>query len=345
MSTVQDLFSTLPTTMLGQYEGKEVYEIPRLPHAQCIVIPLIRETIAPILVRNNDAELTTEMHLAGSNRIRMIASKTKGVERRRGAQILRMLNLGGFAPANKAFKPKHKPMSAVFDLNTLIFGDSANGTQKAIYPVHAAVLYSDAISVESIRGQIDSVFRQGGISEDGGTYDIENRGTSSNIFTTYSVKPGTRFVQTLVLLGNRVTREAWDHLLLSIGIAGSYGGATAVTGTNLKTHMAGVYWGSLEQPINAPANVLEGLTGSMATHDMITHVAERFANAYAFGIAPHIVEDYLQGLMSQLDQEDTALVRQYGHGAKQAAELFDAWFKDKKVDRKGRASDATESEE
>lgn len=348
MSTFTDLFSTLPTTMHEQYTGKEVVTIPRLPQSQCIVLPLVRTSIAPMLIRNNDAELTTDLYLADANRIRMIASKTKGVERRRGAQILRMLGIGGFAAANKAFKPKDKPMSAVFDLNTVLFGDSAKGTEKAIYPVHAAVLYSDAISVEPVGGQIDAVFRQGGVYEDGGTFDAENKKTSSNIFTTYSVKTGTRFIQTLVLMGNRVTREAFDHLLLSIGVAGSYGGATAVTGTNLQTTIAGIYWGTLERPINAPGQILPALDATDTTEAIVQKVQTLFEQQYPQAVAPEAVREYVGDLVHRLESADAALIRQYGHGASQAGELFDAWFTSstsKKADRQRRESAATESAE
>ncbi len=339
MSTFNDLLATLPTTMSAEYELKEVVTIPRLPQSQCIVLPLVRTSIAPILIRNNDAELTTDLYVAGMNRIRMIASKTKGVERRRGAQILRMLGIGGFAAANKAFKPKNKPVSTVFDLNTVLFGDSAKGTEKAIYPVHAAVLYSDAISVEPVARQIDAVFRQGGVYEDGGTFDAENKKTSSNIFTTYSVKAGTRFVQTLVLTGNRVTREALDHLLLAIGLAGAYGGATAITGTNLQTTLAGIYWGALERPINAPGQILAHLDVDNTTEQTVTQVADLFGKEYPHGIAPGAAGDYVADLVHRLEEGDAALLRQYGHGAEQAAQLFDAWFSGStgKADRKRRA--------
>lgn len=339
MSTFTDLWATLPTTMQAEYELKEMVTIPRLPQSQCIVLPLVRTSIAPMLIRNNDAELTTDLYVAGANRVRMIASKTKGVERRRGAQILRMLGLGGYSAANKAFKPKNKRMSTIFDLNTVLFGDSAKGTEKAIYPVHAAVLYSDAISVESVAGQIDSVFRQGGVYEDGGTFDPASQSTSSNIFTTYSVKTGTRFIQTLVLIGNRVTRETLDHLLLSIGLAGSYGGATATTGTNLQTTVAGIYWGALERPINAPGQLLLHLDATNSTDAMVTTLADLFAREYPHGIAPEVAAAYVGDLVHRLEHDDSALVGQYGHGAEQAAQLFDAWFSGSpsKTDRKRRA--------
>src|SRR5262249_42377458 len=148
---------------------------------------------------------------------RIIASKTKGVERRRGSQILRSLGLGGRTAANKAYINKDESAGSVFDLNTFVFGDSANSHDNTIYPVHAAVLYSDALSIQNLEQPIiDDVFRQGGISEEYVSFDAQNHKTSSNIFTTRAVLPNTLFVQSLVMLGRRITREALDHLLLSI---------------------------------------------------------------------------------------------------------------------------------
>ena len=153
---------------------KDPFDIPALPEAQCIVIPLVREAVAPMLIRNNDADMVTDMHAAGKLRVRMIASKTKGVERRRGSQILRSLGLGGRAAANKAYISKDERASSIFDLNTFVFGDSANGHDNAIYPVHAAVLYSDALSIQNLEQPIiDDVFRQGGISEEYVSFDAE----------------------------------------------------------------------------------------------------------------------------------------------------------------------------
>ena len=255
------LFSDLRTEVKTTYDiSDKPFDIPVLPEAQCIVIPVIREAIAPVIIRNNDADMITDIELAEELRVRMIASKTKGVERRRGSQILRTLGLGGRAAANKAYV-KDKP-SDVFDLNTFVFGDAATGgkSKKSIYPVHAAVLYSDAISLQPYDLIVDDgTFRQGGIYEEHISYDPEKQQTSSNIFTTRAVLPGAFFVQTLVMLGHRITKEALNHLLLSIGMAGSYGGATATTGTNLKTHLGGVYWGKVERSINAPSKILVAL--------------------------------------------------------------------------------------
>ncbi|MCL6576733.1 type I-D CRISPR-associated protein Cas7/Csc2 [Kyrpidia sp.] len=333
MNTREELWNTLPTQVWQTYEmARKPFEIPRLPQAQCIVIPLVREAIAPLIVRNNDPDEITDQVLAGENRIRMIASKTKGVERRRGAQILRALKLGGYSAANKAFISKNKGYrpSKVFDLNTFVFGDSAKGDGNAIYPVHSAVLYSDAISVQPKKSQVESVFRQGGVYEDGGNLDAEDKETSSNIFNTYSVKPGTLFIQTAVFLGNRITRAGLEHWLLATGLAGSYGGATATTGTNLRTHFAGIYWGTLERDINAPSEILKRLqaTGEEAVDatQVVTFLEKLFSEAYPYGIEADQTTAYIDELAAELENRAPRLVSQYETGAKDVGELFDRWF-------------------
>jgi len=339
---LENLFSELQTETHVYYDLMEkAFDIPVLPKAQCIVIPLIRESIAPMIIRNNDADMITDTELAGDLRVRMIASKTKGVEKRRGNQILRLLNVGGKVAANKAYV-KDKP-SDVFDLNTFVFGDAATGgkSKKSIYPIHAAVLYSDAISFQPYDTLIDDVFRQGGISEDFVSYDAEEGKTSNNIFTTRSVRPNALFVQTLVMTGQRMTKEALNHLLLSIGLAGAYGGSTATTGTNLKTHFCGIYWGKLERPINAPSELLTQLqterdapktelemkAQQYGAKQLVNDVAELMQANYQRGINAADLAQYVNSLVDQFEQDDAQLKQSYAAASKQMGELFDAWFK------------------
>ncbi|TGO02544.1 hypothetical protein PN36_23360 [Candidatus Thiomargarita nelsonii] len=324
------LFSELRTKVKTTYDITEKpFEIPVLPQAQCIVIPVIREAIAPLIIRNNDADMITDIELANELRVRMIAPKTKGVEKRRGSQILRTFGLGGRAAANKAYV-KNKP-SDVFDLNTFVFGDSAIGgkSKKSIYPVHAAVLYSDAISVQPYDLLIDDVFRQGGISEEYVSYDPENQKTSSNIFTTRSVRPGALFIQTLVMLGHRITKESFNHLLLSIGLAGSYGGATATTGTNLKTHLAGVYWGKIERSLNAPSQLLEKLKSDGTAAELVKQIAQLMQGAYPHHIDVKVLNAHVQNLIADFESEpvNPDLKNDYEKAAVEMRDLFDAWFK------------------
>lgn len=333
-ATIETLYAQLAKDLQTHYElAKKPHDIPALPEAQCIAIPLIREAIAPILVHNNDADEITDIVLGGCNRIRIIASKTKGVERRRGAQILRALGMGGQAATHKAFVPKGKRPSDVFDLNSFVFGDSGTGIiggKEFVFPIHAAVLYSDAVSIQPKRTSIHSVFRQGGISEDGGNFDAEDKKSSSNIFTTYAVNPGTLFVQCLVLPGRRLNRAAFDHLLLSIGLAGAYGGATAVTGTNLRTYFAGIYWGRLERAINAPQEMLKAIGKAETAEQAVVALAKAFAEVYPNSIDRQEVEKVIQTLVDQFEHQRPELLAQYKAAKEQVAKLFDAWFGDGK---------------
>jgi hypothetical protein len=334
-ASFETLYAQLARQIQARYELADTpYDIPALPEAQCIVIPLVREAIAPILVRNNDADEITDMvfeDAQGSrvNRVRIIASKTKGVERRRGAQILRAMGMGGWTAANKAAVPKGKKPGEVFDLNSLVFGDSGmidEGGKKFVAPIHAAVLYSDAISVQPKREIIHSVFRQGGIAEDGGNFDAEGHQSSNNIFTTYAVNPGALFVQSLVLPGRRLTREGLDHLLLSIGLTGAYGGATAVTGTNLRTRCLGIYWGRLERAVNAPGEMLKAIGAARDAEGVVRALEQAFAAAYPHAIARETMEKALDALIGEFESGSPELLARYAAAKDQAAALFDAWF-------------------
>ncbi|HDN25569.1 MAG TPA: type I-D CRISPR-associated protein Cas7/Csc2 [Thioploca sp.] len=325
---METLFKQLAQEVKTTYTlEKDDFDIPVLPQAQCIVIPIVRETIAPLLIRNNDADMVTDMFAADKLRVRMIASKNKGVEKRRGNQILRSLGVGGKTAANKAYIKKQA--SEVFDLNTFVFGDSANGAGKAIYPVHAAVLYSDALSVQGLdQPLIDNAFRQGGISEEYVNFDAQTHKTSSNIFTTRAVLPGTLFVQSLVMIGKRMTPAAFKHLLLSIGMAGCYGGATATTGTNLKTHLCGVYWGAFERGINAPQEMLTALGDE--PKPMVTNIVDKlqhiFGEVYQNAISAQVLTAYVEKRVTDFEANDTVLIDEYREASEQMKQLFDAWF-------------------
>lgn len=335
-ASMETLYAQLAYTLQTHYElADKPYDIPALPEAQCIVIPLVREAIAPILVRNNDADEITDMAFEDAkhtriNRVRIIASKTKGVERRRGAQILRALGMGGWTAANKAAVPKGKKPGEVFDLNSLVFGDSGmidDGGKKFVAPIHAAVLYSDAISIQPKCDIIHSVFRQGGIAEDGGNFDAENHQSSNHIFTTYAVNPGALFVQCLVLPGRRLTRPALDHLLLSIGLTGAYGGATAVTGTNLRTHCVGIYWGRLERAINAPGEMLKAIGAAHDTETVLQALEQGFTKEYPHAISKIVLDAALDALIDDFESNSADLIARYATTKTQVAALFDAWFR------------------
>ncbi|OUD13072.1 hypothetical protein [Thioflexithrix psekupsensis] len=337
---MKTLLEQLPKEIVFTYEyGKDDFSIPRLPEAQCIVIPVVREVIAPILIRNNDTESITDILAAGQRRVRMIASKTKGVERRRADQILRILGTGGKMAANKGYIRKERQVGDVFDLSTYVFGYSANanlgGGKDTICSVHSAVLYSDALSIQAISELTDNVFRQGGISEEFVTFDAEDKTTSPKIFKTHAVLPPALLVQTLVMTGNRMTCEALNHLLLSIGLSGAYGGATATTGTNLKTHLCGIYWGKLERPVNAPEEILKAIGQPTTPHEAVEKIEQLMRDpeqGYPFSAATEqlssaaYLQNYVKELIHQFETDQPELKAAYQKAEAQMRELFNAWF-------------------
>ncbi|MHB1563726.1 MAG: type I-D CRISPR-associated protein Cas7/Csc2 [Leptospirillum sp.] len=334
---MESFYNFLATEIVMRYElSSTPFDIPSLPEAQCIVIPVIREAVAPILVRNNDADDVTDMFLEGANRVRMIASKTKGVERRRGSQILRAIGMGGKIAANKAFIPKGKKVGDYFDLNTFVFGDAGKGEGSAIYPVHAAVLYSDALSVRPKKELINDVFRTGGIYEDGGNFNSDSKESSSNIFTTYAVNPGTFFVQSLVIPGHRMTKAAFDHLLLSVGLAGSYGGQTAVTGTNIRTHLVGVFWGKMERSLNAPMEMLRKIGEEHSLEGILSLLESEFRSQYPHFVDKKTLDESVASLVARLEEGEPSLLAQYAMSYQKVSDLFNAWFGT--VDKKERKS-------
>lgn len=182
-------------------------------------------------------------------------------------------------------------------------------------------------------------FRQGGISEDGGAFDVETKSASSNIFTTRYVIPGTLFVQTLVMTGRRMTATALDHLLLAIGLSGAYGGQTAVTGTNLRTHLAGIYWGRLERPVNAPKILLEQLAATRNAAEIRAGLETLFGQIYPGHCDSETLSGHLAGLVERFEQDDPELRQRYQAAKQQMADLFASWFvgnKEKKSAKAGK---------
>jgi hypothetical protein len=142
-----------------------------------------------------------------------------------------------------------------------------------------------------------------------------------------------------------MTREAMDHLLLAMGLAGSYGGATATTGTNLKAHVCGVYWGAFERSINAPQEMLLALkhlenTHSLDVGEVITSLEQAFSHpetGYRHHITAEQLRTYIAQLIEAFETDDKELLDGYRKASEQMRELFDAWFTPTSKQAKGRA--------
>jgi len=311
--------------LLEQSPGeKKEYFHPKRKNLGVVSLVLLREAIAPVVFRNAEQEIT-DIDFAGEVYIRAVPNKFKYPERGRGLQILRALEAGGRYPQNRTVIPKHENPSHAFDLNTVVFGDSANHANKVL-PVRAAVNYSDGLSLLPKYQCVDETFHNRA-AEDGTLFDAEREENSTNIFSRHFIRPGTLLVQVLSTRGKVLPPTGLRHLLLSVGLAGSYGGQTSVTGTNIQTHFVGCYADRFEQAITSPYELIRKLDEpSNELPAMRTALHEFLAPLHRTAIPGAEVSAWVQDLVDRFDRDDGALKKEYQETAAKVAELFDAWF-------------------
>jgi len=311
-------------TAIGEAKGK-TYVTPALKSLGSVVIPVVREVIAPASFRNEQQEVT-DIDVMGTRRVRAVANKFKFGERQRGLQVLRLFGAGGTCAQNKTDLKKGQSAGSAFDLNTVVFGDSTDAGGKVL-PVKAAALYSDAISLAPYRDCVDETFHNRA-AEDGTLFDAEIGANSNNIFSRHFVKPGTLLVQTIVLNGRTAPLDALDHLLLCIGLAGAYGGQTSISGINVRTHIAGIHAGPFEQDIASPYILADAISGAdnsdpLAVRDAIEVL---YADRYAVSLPHREVEARRDDLIAGVTANDDSLRARYIDTSAKVSAFFDAWF-------------------
>lgn len=312
-------------------DKKTSYIHPQLKNLGAISIVLIREAIAPVVFRNAEEEITDiEINKLEDVYVRAVPNKFKYPERGRGLQILRALGVGGRLPQNKTVIAKGQNPSDAFDLNTLVFGDSAmKPKNNAVLPVRAAVNYSDGLSLLPKHQCVDESFHIS-VMEDGTLFDAEEKKNSSNLFTRHFIKPNTLMLQVLSTRGKVLPEIGLKHLLLSVGMAGSYGGQTSVTGANIRTHIVGVYADKFEQALSSPYELLTALNqtetdlSSLEASRRVLH--ELLVPAHQLAITGETVEQWQQQLIEAFNQVGSDLEQEYKHAAPKVGELFDGWF-------------------
>jgi CRISPR type I-D-associated protein Csc2 len=312
-------------TAQSSVDGKKHYIHPKLKNLGCINLVLIREAIAPVVFRNAEPEIT-DIAVDNEVYIRAVPNKFKYVERGRGLQILRALGVGGKQAQNKTVLYKGQQPSDAFDLNALVFGDSANFDSRVL-PVRAAVNYSDALSTQSKYHCVDETFHNRAM-EDGTLYDAEKGANSNNLFSRHFIKPGTLMVQVLSSRGKMLPEIALKHLLLSVGMAGSYGGQTSVTGTNIRTHVVGLYADKFEKAITSPYELLKIVRGNnsdlMATQATLH---ECLTPEHELAIAGTDIAAWQADLIAGFNEAGSPLEKEYQRAQPCIAELFNEWFK------------------
>ena len=100
--------------------------------------------------------------------------------------------------------------------------------------------------------------------------------------------------------GKVLPQEGLDHLLLSIGFSGVYGGQTSVTGTNIRTHFVGLYGDLFTKAISSPYEILKELgevDDGITAKDAISKIDDLVSFpenliSYLFGTSRRIGDKY-----------------------------------------------------
>ena len=309
--------------------GKDTYVMPARRNAGHLAIALIREVVAPTVFRNAEEEITDIQDRVGVRRVRATPSKFKFGERGRGLLVLRAWNVGGRLPQNRTAVGERMPVRDALDLNTLVFGDSAMwGTR--VLPVKAAVQYSDGLSTVPYRDAVGESFHHRG-DETGTLWDAEDKKNTENLFTRHFIQPGTFLVQILTSNGRQLPPIGLDHLLLSLGLAGSYGGQTSVTGVNVRTHIAGIFAARLETPLSSPYELLRELPATVSVAGLAGEIVRVMSTRYQTHAEADEAAAYQRKLVEAFERDDPELRARYEEAAPRIADLFEQHFTPRRV--------------
>lgn len=325
MERLNDYLPQLSELMEESQGNSAPYLHPKRKNLGNISLVLLREAIAPVVFRNAEQEIT-DIEFNGETYVRAVPNKFKYPERGRALQILRAMNAGGRWPQNRTVIPKGGRPSESFDLNTLVFGDSSNRENKVL-PVRAAVNYSDGLSLKPKYFCVEESFHNRGM-EDGTLWDAEAKKNTDNLFSRHFVRPGSLLVQVISTRGKLLPLIGLKHLLLAVGLAGSYGGQTSVTGINLRTHFVGVYADWFERAETSPYELIrllpedarEDLTAaSTALHGLL-------APLHRTAIPGAEAATWVKALIAEFNQPGSTLEAEYRDAAAAVGRLFDGWF-------------------
>jgi CRISPR type I-D-associated protein Csc2 len=308
--------------------GGTNYVEPALKNLGTVTIPIVREVISPASFRNSDAEITDitlESASGRVRRVRAVANKFKYGERRRGLQVLRHFGAGGSMALNRTEFAEGEAASKGYDLNTLVFGDSAN-RGKYVLPVKASVQYSDAISLAPYATCVDETFHNRA-AEDGTLWDAAEGKNSVNLFERHFVVPGTLLLQVLTINGRTLPSEALDHLLLCVGLAGAYGGQTSIYGVNVRNHVVGLYGAKMERAVASPYEALRLLESvPVSAADAVGALDGIYTAAYPVRVASDVVAARVAGLVEDVETNDAGLRARYQETHDRVGKFFDGWF-------------------
>jgi hypothetical protein len=129
--------------------------------------------------------------------------------------------------------------------------------------------------------------------------------------------------------------EALEHLILSLGQGGAYGGQTSVTGVNLRTHLAGIYASLVERPETSPYEIVRFMTNgtteftSLAISEAVAVIHESLSASHQLAIGRDEAEAWRRSLVDELVSSSDRLRKSYVRAHAAVADLFDLWFTEK----------------
>ncbi len=329
LGDIDDLFDTSFGEKANTTDKEYIH--PKLKNLGSVSLVLVREVIAPFIVRNFE-EGITDIEIGDNHEpyVRAVPNKFKYPERGRGLQLLRILDCGGSMPQNKTQPRNAKQKPAEFyDLNTLVFGDSAVQDGR-ILSVKAGVNYSDAISVlpkELCVGETAHISSM----ESGTLYDDERQESSVNLFNRHFVLPGTLLIQVISTRGRVLPRIGLDHLLLCLGVAGTYGGQTSITGTNIRTHLVGLYGDAFEQAETSPYELLKTLPKEPSVltknvNELSKHLHAQLSSVHQLKMSSTDITTYQHQLLTRFENDFNGLKKEYKYAKEQLDEFYNGWF-------------------
>jgi CRISPR type I-D-associated protein Csc2 len=316
-------------------DGSNAYVHPKFQNLGSVSIVTLRESVAPLVVRGQEAEMTDLMvtrEIDGVRTalkfVRATPNKFRHRDRAQGLKLLRHFGAGGRYPQNRHAIGDTDKLSDAFDMNCLVFGDSTNQGKK-LYQVKGAVNYSDGLSLVPYEDAVAKTFHNR--SHEGGVlFDPVGKQNSNNLFERHFVKPGTLFVQVVSTHGRMLPVEVFQHLMLSLGAAGTYGGQTSITGTNVRTHIVGIYASLVERAETAPLLIAERVKGDDVEH-LSAEIHTMLKPVHEVSIDRRDAEAYRDGLIAELTSGSARLRESYQRAKGPVGELFGLWFTGKKV--------------
>ncbi|MBK1649038.1 type I-D CRISPR-associated protein Csc2 [Rhabdochromatium marinum] len=325
MERLNDYLPKLDDLLEKSQGDKNAYLHPKRKNLGSVSLVVVREAIAPLVIRNAEQEIT-DIEFNNETYVRAVPNKFKYPERGRALQILRAMNAGGRYPQNRTAIPKGSKASDSFDLNTLVFGDSANHDSKVL-PVRAAVNYSDALSLKPKYLCVGESFHNRGF-EDGTLWDADAKKNTDNLFSRHFINPGTLLIQVLSTRGKLLPLIGLKHLLLSVGLAGSYGGQTAVTGINVRSHFVGIYADLFEKAETSPYELIKRIDGAEITDvaSLTQSIDNLLKPLHKTSIPGTEVQAWVESLIQDFNQPGGALEAEYQKAAQAMVQLFDGWF-------------------